>query len=75
MCVVVQALTFSLLLSGMMVEVLGTVLGTAIQGQIVGGASNCPDPDELDSSNSTIPTGYSLEETVSFSRVLHCVTS
>ncbi|KAK1894361.1 Sodium-dependent lysophosphatidylcholine symporter 1-B [Dissostichus eleginoides] len=47
----------------MMVEVLGTVLGTAIQGQIVGGASNCPDPDELDSSNSTIPTGYSLEET------------
>ncbi|XP_033981169.1 sodium-dependent lysophosphatidylcholine symporter 1-B-like isoform X2 [Trematomus bernacchii] len=47
----------------MMVEVLGTVLGTAIQGQIVGAASNCPDPDELDSSNSTIPTGYSLEET------------
>ncbi|XP_019940520.2 sodium-dependent lysophosphatidylcholine symporter 1-B-like isoform X1 [Paralichthys olivaceus] len=26
----------------MMVEVLGTVLGTAIQGQIVGGASDCP---------------------------------
>uniref|UniRef100_A0AAQ4S6K5 Major facilitator superfamily domain containing 2A n=1 Tax=Gasterosteus aculeatus aculeatus TaxID=481459 RepID=A0AAQ4S6K5_GASAC len=26
----------------MMVEVLGTVLGTAIQGQIVGGATNCP---------------------------------
>ncbi|KAM3595513.1 uncharacterized protein V6R79_024578 [Siganus canaliculatus] len=38
----------------MMVEVLGTVLGTAIQGQIVGGASNCPvDADGIESSNST----------------------
>ncbi|XP_039993975.1 sodium-dependent lysophosphatidylcholine symporter 1-B-like [Xiphias gladius] len=34
----------------MMVEVLGTVLGTAIQGQIVGGASDCP--TELDVHNS-----------------------
>ncbi|XP_076605042.1 sodium-dependent lysophosphatidylcholine symporter 1-B-like isoform X1 [Chaetodon auriga] len=38
----------------MMVEVLGTVLGTAIQGQIVGGASDCPtEPDVMDSRNST----------------------
>ncbi|KAI3367849.1 hypothetical protein L3Q82_026677 [Scortum barcoo] len=38
----------------MMVEVLGTVLGTAIQGQIVGGGSHCPTkPDELSSYNST----------------------
>ncbi|KAM9341416.1 sodium-dependent lysophosphatidylcholine symporter 1-B-like [Symphorus nematophorus] len=38
----------------MMVEVLGTVLGTAIQGQIVGGASNCPtEPEVTDSENST----------------------
>lgn len=37
----------------MMVEVLGTVMGTAIQGQIVGGARDCP--TELDdvSGNST----------------------
>ncbi|XP_008279664.1 major facilitator superfamily domain-containing protein 2A-B-like [Stegastes partitus] len=38
----------------MMVEVLGTVLGTAIQGQIVGGASNCPtETDVLNSTNSS----------------------
>ncbi|KAK5857213.1 hypothetical protein PBY51_010471 [Eleginops maclovinus] len=47
----------------MTVEVLGTVLGTAIQGQIVGGVTNCPETDELDSSNSTNATGVSLEET------------
>uniref|UniRef100_A0A8C2ZA55 MFSD2 lysolipid transporter A, lysophospholipid a n=1 Tax=Cyclopterus lumpus TaxID=8103 RepID=A0A8C2ZA55_CYCLU len=49
----------------MMVEVLGTVLGTAIQGQIVGGASNCPtEPDDLNSGNSTNASIVSLEETV-----------
>uniref|UniRef100_A0AAQ5ZN40 Major facilitator superfamily domain containing 2aa n=1 Tax=Amphiprion ocellaris TaxID=80972 RepID=A0AAQ5ZN40_AMPOC len=38
----------------MMVEVLGTVLGTAIQGQIVGGVSNCPDETEhVNSTNSS----------------------
>ncbi|XP_070776378.1 sodium-dependent lysophosphatidylcholine symporter 1-B-like isoform X1 [Enoplosus armatus] len=38
----------------MMVEVLGTVLGTAIQGQIVGGSADCPtEPDVPDSSNAT----------------------
>uniref|UniRef100_UPI0037E90399 sodium-dependent lysophosphatidylcholine symporter 1-A isoform X2 n=1 Tax=Semicossyphus pulcher TaxID=241346 RepID=UPI0037E90399 len=38
----------------MMVEVLGTVLGTAIQGQIVGGSSNCPSEfDTTYGSNST----------------------
>ncbi|XP_056283253.1 sodium-dependent lysophosphatidylcholine symporter 1-B-like [Pseudoliparis swirei] len=48
----------------MMVEVLGTVLGTAIQGQIVGGASNCPtEPDDLDGGNSTNASVVSLEET------------
>ncbi|XP_042357371.1 sodium-dependent lysophosphatidylcholine symporter 1-B-like [Plectropomus leopardus] len=50
----------------MMVEVLGTLLGTAIQGQIVGGAKNCPtDPDEPDNGNFTEinRTGVSLEET------------
>uniref|UniRef100_A0A4W6D4J1 MFSD2 lysolipid transporter A, lysophospholipid a n=1 Tax=Lates calcarifer TaxID=8187 RepID=A0A4W6D4J1_LATCA len=50
----------------MMVEVLGTVLGTAIQGQIVGGAPHCqtkPDvPSNINSSiNST--SSVSLEET------------
>ncbi|XP_070698330.1 sodium-dependent lysophosphatidylcholine symporter 1-B-like [Pempheris klunzingeri] len=50
----------------MMVEVLGTVLGTAIQGQIVGGTTNCPnESDGPDSSNSTdIDTPrVTLEET------------
>ncbi|XP_035529804.1 sodium-dependent lysophosphatidylcholine symporter 1-B-like [Morone saxatilis] len=39
----------------MMVEVLGTVLGTAIQGQIIGGGQDCPtdEPDVIDSRNST----------------------
>lgn len=32
-------LSLSVSLSGMTIEVLGTVLGTAIQGQIVGGAN------------------------------------
>ncbi|KAM9354877.1 sodium-dependent lysophosphatidylcholine symporter 1-B-like [Pholidichthys leucotaenia] len=50
----------------MMVEVLGNVLGTAIQGQIVGAASSCP--TEASVSNSTNATGSnetrgSLEET------------
>ncbi|KAK2826232.1 hypothetical protein Q5P01_020446 [Channa striata] len=50
----------------MMVEVLGTVLGTAIQGQIVGGTSDCP--TELDVLHSTNiskmnTSSVSLEET------------
>uniref|UniRef100_A0A672I678 Major facilitator superfamily domain containing 2A n=1 Tax=Salarias fasciatus TaxID=181472 RepID=A0A672I678_SALFA len=50
----------------MMVEVMGMVLGTAIQGQIVGGASPCP--DELTLLNGTNSTGLdmnggSLDET------------
>ncbi|XP_013866860.1 sodium-dependent lysophosphatidylcholine symporter 1-B [Austrofundulus limnaeus] len=49
----------------MMVEVLGMVLGTAIQGQIVGGASSCP--AELNNTNSsdstTDPATVSLDET------------
>lgn len=55
--------------SGMTVEVLGTVLGTAIQGQIVGGAPDCPiDLNGTDSNNETNinMTSGSLEETVSF---------
>lgn len=55
--------------SGMTVEVLGTVLGTAIQGQIVGGAPDCPiDLNGTDSNNETIVNRTSgfLEETVSF---------
>ncbi|XP_073340433.1 sodium-dependent lysophosphatidylcholine symporter 1-B-like isoform X2 [Pagrus major] len=51
----------------MMVEVLGTVLGTAIQGQIVGGASNCPnETDVIDSTNSNrsdVPKDVTLDET------------
>uniref|UniRef100_A0AAQ5XGW9 Major facilitator superfamily domain containing 2aa n=1 Tax=Amphiprion ocellaris TaxID=80972 RepID=A0AAQ5XGW9_AMPOC len=50
----------------MMVEVLGTVLGTAIQGQIVGGVSNCPDETEhVNSTNSSRVnvTRASLDET------------
>lgn len=52
----------------MTVEVLGTVLGTAIQGQIIGGAPACP--TELDVSNSRNVTKLnmsqvSLDETVS----------
>uniref|UniRef100_A0A1A8RED8 Major facilitator superfamily domain containing 2aa n=1 Tax=Nothobranchius rachovii TaxID=451742 RepID=A0A1A8RED8_9TELE len=49
----------------MMVEVMGTVLGTAIQGQIVGGVSSCPtEPDTANGSNSTTnTTGVSLEDT------------
>ncbi|RVE57057.1 hypothetical protein OJAV_G00212460 [Oryzias javanicus] len=51
----------------MTVEVLGTVLGTAIQGQIVGGVSVCP-TDEDNYKNNTIPptvnrTITSLDET------------
>ncbi|XP_077945589.1 sodium-dependent lysophosphatidylcholine symporter 1-B isoform X3 [Gasterosteus aculeatus] len=48
----------------MMVEVLGTVLGTAIQGQIVGGATNCPtEPGDVDGGNSTNTSTVSLDET------------
>lgn len=52
----------------MTVEVLGTVLGTAIQGQIVGGASDCPtELDVLHSGNSseinTNSSKVSLDET------------
>lgn len=56
------------LLSGMMVEVLGTVLGTAIQGQIVGGTSDCPaETDVLQSTNISVngTSRVSLQETVS----------
>uniref|UniRef100_A0A665W5E5 Major facilitator superfamily domain containing 2A n=1 Tax=Echeneis naucrates TaxID=173247 RepID=A0A665W5E5_ECHNA len=50
----------------MMVEVLGTVLGTAIQGQIVGSSSDCP--TESDGSNNinssrNNTSNVSLEET------------
>lgn len=53
----------------MTVEVLGTVLGTAIQGQIVGGASDCPtELDVLHSGNfseiNTNSSRVSLDETV-----------
>lgn len=45
----------ALSLSGMTVEVLGTLLGTAIQGQIVGGASVCSsEPHVSDSGNSSV---------------------
>uniref|UniRef100_A0A3B4AAN2 Major facilitator superfamily domain containing 2A n=1 Tax=Periophthalmus magnuspinnatus TaxID=409849 RepID=A0A3B4AAN2_9GOBI len=51
----------------MMVEVLGSVLGTAIQGQIVGGATvDCPtEPDVLSLTNSSQinTTRISLEDT------------
>ena len=62
-----------LLLSGMTVEVLGTVVGTAIQGQIVGGAiapCNPTEFDVLDDQNSSQTfsgvnkTVISLDETV-----------
>lgn len=51
----------------MTVEVLGTVLGTAIQGQIVGGAPDCP--TDLNGTASKNETNIdmaktSLEETV-----------
>lgn len=47
----------------MMVEVLGTVLGTAIQGQIVGGASDCPDELNGGNSSNVNTTRTSLDET------------
>lgn len=52
---------------GMTVEVLGTVLGTAIQGQIVGGVSTCPtEPEDHNSTNTTLNTTIvSLEDSVS----------
>ncbi len=71
MRVVVRVLRLFVFLSGMMVEVLGTVLGTAIQGQIVGSASVCPtEPDDINSGNSSkIDTSsVSLDDTVSLLR-------
>lgn len=55
----------------MTVEVLGTVLGTAIQGQIVGGAADCPtEPDVTDKNMTTINMSRgSLDQTVN----LDCV--
>lgn len=54
--------------SGMTVEVLGTVLGTAIQGQIVGMANApcLPGPGELvaDPSNSSMSAGLNASESV-----------
>ncbi|KAM7403909.1 hypothetical protein PAMA_004366 [Pampus argenteus] len=50
----------------MMVEVLGTVLGTAIQGQIVGGHTVCfTEPDALNNSNFSLinTSSVSLDET------------
>ncbi|XP_028995824.1 sodium-dependent lysophosphatidylcholine symporter 1-B-like [Betta splendens] len=48
----------------MMVEVMGTVLGTAIQGQIVGGSSDCPeDAPESGNASNVSAGGVSLEET------------
>ncbi|KAM4542892.1 sodium-dependent lysophosphatidylcholine symporter 1-B-like [Odontesthes bonariensis] len=50
----------------MMVEVLGTVLGTAIQGQIVGGASSClTEIEDTNGTNSSTvnTTRVSLDET------------
>uniref|UniRef100_I3K2R5 MFSD2 lysolipid transporter A, lysophospholipid n=1 Tax=Oreochromis niloticus TaxID=8128 RepID=I3K2R5_ORENI len=50
----------------MMVEVLGTVLGTAIQGQIIGGNSNCPtesDAPYSTNSSSVNTTIVSLDQT------------
>uniref|UniRef100_A0A8C5GTA3 Sodium-dependent lysophosphatidylcholine symporter 1-B-like n=1 Tax=Gouania willdenowi TaxID=441366 RepID=A0A8C5GTA3_GOUWI len=50
----------------MMIEVLGTVLGTAIQGQIVGGTSSCiMEPDVLNNTTllKTSVTKASLEDT------------
>lgn len=59
--------SLSVYLSGMTVEVLGTVLGTAIQGQIVGGAPDCPtELNVINSENATKNmTTIPLEETVS----------
>uniref|UniRef100_A0A8C4E8P8 Major facilitator superfamily domain containing 2aa n=1 Tax=Dicentrarchus labrax TaxID=13489 RepID=A0A8C4E8P8_DICLA len=62
----------------MMVEVLGTVLGTAIQGQIIGGGQDCPtdEPDVNDSRNSTkINTSrVTLDETVSLLQLFDTVS-
>lgn len=51
----------------MMIEVLSTVLGTAIQGQIVGGKNCSADPDATNGTNvskSTVSTA-SLDKSVS----------
>lgn len=60
----------------MTIEVLGTVLGTAIQGQIVGGTNDCPaEFDAAKSGNAskfTVSTA-SLDESVSVSTILPLV--
>lgn len=53
--------------TGMTIEVLGTVLGTAIQGQIVGGINDCPaDLDAAEGRNVSKFTvsAVSLDESV-----------
>nr|XP_046269303.1 sodium-dependent lysophosphatidylcholine symporter 1-B-like [Scatophagus argus] len=47
----------------MMVEVLGTVLGTAIPGQIVGGAPDCPDNINGTNTTKTNMSRLTLDET------------
>lgn len=50
----------------MMVEVLGTVMGTAIQGQIVGGSSNClntSDPTDRSNLTDISSSAAALDET------------
>lgn len=60
--------------TGMTIEVLGTVLGTAIQGQIVGGTSDCPaDLDAAEGRNVsrfTVST-VSLDESVRIAAFFH----
>lgn len=64
----------SLTRTGMTIEVLGTVLGTAIQGQIVGGTSDCPaDLDAAEGRNVskfTVST-VSLDESVRIATFFH----
>lgn len=52
----------------MTIEVLGTVLGTAIQGQIVGGTNDCPaefDAAKIRNGSKLTMSTASLEESVS----------
>lgn len=60
--------SFSVFHSGMTIEVLGTVLGTAIQGQIVGGTNDCPaefDAAKIRNGSKLTMSTASLEESVS----------
>lgn len=63
--------------SGMTIEVLGTVLATAIQGQIVGGTNDCPTEfnaaKSRNGSKFTVSTS-SLEESVSVSPFFRLIT-